>query len=595
MNSETKNCQNCKQDFVIEPADFEFYNKMKVPPPTWCPQCRLIQRLVWRSESCIFRRKDDATGEYIISSISPSAPVRVYNRKYWYSDAWDASEYAQDYDFSVPFFVQMKKLLGKVPLPSAYVTEPSINSEYCANATGPKDCYMVFAATRPERSLYLVIAGIDARDTVDCHMITKTELCYWDVNVANSYKTMYSFDCDSCRDCLFCRDCVNCSDCYGCAGLRNKNYCFFNEQLSKEEYERRTSGIDLGSHAVVESEKERARRHWNLFPCKYMHGLKNVSCTGEYLYNSKNVRDSYRTRGAEDSRYCQNINLGPVKDAYDYTAWGEGAELIYYSQQVGDGAYNVRFCTSCFPQCREMQYSIGCVSSSNLFGCIGMRKKEYCILNKQYTKEEYERIVPKIIQHMRDIPYVDAKERVYSYGDFFPFDMVPCAYNETLAQELVPLVKDRAEAMGLRWADPIDRDYKITIKSSQLPDDISDVSDPVLNETIECEHGGTCNDGCSLAFRITSAELEFYRKMKIPLPRLCFRCRHMERVGWRNQPNFYSRSCQCSGRASSNGAYANAGRHAHGDGPCPNRFQTAYAPDRPEIVYCEACYQAEIV
>ena len=32
---ETKSCQNCKNDFIIEPDDFAFYDKIKVPPPTF--------------------------------------------------------------------------------------------------------------------------------------------------------------------------------------------------------------------------------------------------------------------------------------------------------------------------------------------------------------------------------------------------------------------------------------------------------------------------------------------------------------------------------------------------------------------------------
>jgi len=27
---------------------------------------------------------------------------------------------------------------------------------------------------------------------------------------------------------------------------------------------------------------------------------------------------------------------------------------------------------------------------------------------------------------------------------------------------------------------------------------------------------------------------------------------------------------------------------------CPNTFETSYAPDRPEIVYCEQCYLKEV-
>ena len=38
MNQETKTCQNCKAQFIIEPDDFTFYEKINVPPPTWWNQ-----------------------------------------------------------------------------------------------------------------------------------------------------------------------------------------------------------------------------------------------------------------------------------------------------------------------------------------------------------------------------------------------------------------------------------------------------------------------------------------------------------------------------------------------------------------------------
>src|SRR3989344_9218633 len=104
MNSETKICQNCKNSFVIEPEDFLFYEKIKVPPPTWCPECRLKRRLIWRNEVIFYRRKCDATGKEIFSMFAPEAPVRAYDRDYWWSDKWDATEYGRDYDFSRPFF-----------------------------------------------------------------------------------------------------------------------------------------------------------------------------------------------------------------------------------------------------------------------------------------------------------------------------------------------------------------------------------------------------------------------------------------------------------------------------------------------------------
>ncbi len=48
-------------------------------------------------------------------------------------------------------------------------------------------------------------------------------------------------------------------------------------------------------------------------------------------------------------------------------------------------------------KCFYCKLLTGC---QNCFGCISLRNASYCILNKQYTKEEYEALVPQIIEHM---------------------------------------------------------------------------------------------------------------------------------------------------------------------------------------------------
>jgi len=108
---ENRTCQNCKQEFRIEPDDFGFYEKMKVPPPTWCPECRMIRRMAFRNERLLFRRKDDATGKEIFSGFPPQAPIKVYDREYWWSDAWDSMVYGREYNFSRPFFEQFRDLM----------------------------------------------------------------------------------------------------------------------------------------------------------------------------------------------------------------------------------------------------------------------------------------------------------------------------------------------------------------------------------------------------------------------------------------------------------------------------------------------------
>ena len=103
MNSETKTCQNYKQAFVIEPDDFVFYEKMKVPAPTFCPDCRLQRRFAFRNERSLYRRKCSLTGESVVSLYPENTLFPVYSQQAWWSDNWDAKSYAKDFDFSRPF------------------------------------------------------------------------------------------------------------------------------------------------------------------------------------------------------------------------------------------------------------------------------------------------------------------------------------------------------------------------------------------------------------------------------------------------------------------------------------------------------------
>ena len=75
--SETKTCQNCKTDFAIEPEDFAVYEKMKVPPPTWCSECRMIRRMLFENERQLFRHRDEITGKDIFSEFPPQVQAKI--------------------------------------------------------------------------------------------------------------------------------------------------------------------------------------------------------------------------------------------------------------------------------------------------------------------------------------------------------------------------------------------------------------------------------------------------------------------------------------------------------------------------------------
>ncbi len=585
MQPETRVCQNCKNEFLIEPEDFSFYQKMKVPPPTWCPDCRIIRRFLFRNERLLFRRKDDQSGDEIFSSFPAATPVKVYERDYWFSDQWDPLQYGRDYDFSEPFFKQFRELFSIVPLFSKSVVG-NVNSDYCDQSGWLKNCYLCFDAETFENTAYAVKGNL-VKDSLDIYEVSKSEFCYESVILDESFRVFFSMDCEHCTDIWFSKDLTNCNNCFGCVNLRNKSYYIFNEPYSKEAYEKKLQEFNIGSYRSVREILQKARALWAQFPVKYLHGYHNVNVSGELIYNGKNVLKSYSIEDGENVKYSQ-LCWGKMTDCYDYSNFGLTSSRMYESMTAGYKSSGIKFCLECWDGVRDLEYSAYCNNSSNLFGCVGLRKKSYCIFNKQYTKESFDKLKAKIIQHMNDMPYTDAKGRVYRYGEFFPPEFSPFAYNETLTQDFFPLTKEEAIQKGYVWRDPEAREFQTTVRAEDLPDLITDVTDDILKEVIAC---GTCGK----AYRLIPMELVFYRNIKIPLPRACPNCRFLERFKLINPPKFWYRPCQCNGAADERGMYQNVASHAHGAGKCPNEFETSYSPEGKEIVYCESCYQNEVL
>lgn len=595
MNSETRQCQNCKQNFVIEPEDFEFYEKIKVPPPTWCPDCRLQRRLAFRNERMLYKRPCGLCGASTISMYDPEGPIQSYCGPCWWSDKWNPLDCGQEYDFSKPFFVQFRALMEKVPHQNLSVSYKTLlNSEFTNMNHELKNCYWLFNADYDENCLYSEEVE-HSKDCIDTTMIESGELIYQSLNCNKCYRTYYSVDCEGSHDVWFSKNLVGCSNCFGCVNLRNQQYRIFNEPYTKEDYTKKIDEFNLGSFTNMQELKRTAKETWLKYPNKYIHGLQNVKTTGDYIYNSRHVSNSFIVRGSEYCKYCMWLIVNGNKECYDFTQFGENAELVYESLVCGKGVNRVIGSVSTL-ESHDMSYCLYCFSNnSNLFGCIGLRNKQYCILNKQYTKEEYEKLISKIISQMNTSPYEDEGGRKHFYGDFFPTQISPFAYNETSAQEFFPLDNRSAQQAGYFWKETKARDYNIAIHHDELPNHIREASEDLVGKIIGCAHEGKCNEQCTTAFRVTPYELQFYKSSNIPLPRTCPNCRHYERVENRNPIKLWKRQCQCAGAKSTNGIYSNTVEHFHKSDHCPNEFETSYSPERPEIVYCETCYQNEVV
>ncbi len=562
-----QNCQNCKKDFVIDERDQIYYKKINVPHPTWCAECRIIRRLSTHNVWSVYWRDCSKCKKKVLSMYNKENPVTVYCNDCWWADDWDGTEYAMDYDPSRNFFEQVYELSRKTPWVAQEVVAPSmVNSEYCNGASYLRNCYLTFWADYCE-NLNNSTYCLNFKDSSDCLRGYESELCYESIGFSRNFRTYFTEESDDCVDVWFSRNCYNCNNCIGCVNLRGESYCIFNQKYSKEEYAEKLKEFGFDSWKKLQEFKEKAHEFWDTLPYREYKGHSlNVNVTGDYVYESKNCQDMFISNGAQDSRYCQFITVPTVKDSYDYSGWGANAELMYEAHSSGENVSNVKFSMEAYTESTDIEYSIWTVAGKNNFGCANLKRKKYCILNKEYSKEEYEVLKAKIIEDMKKNPYVDPQGRTWSYGEFFPLKQSLFGYNETTAQKFFPKTKEQALAEGYYWYDEVPQSYAPTFLAKDLPDTIAETKDTILQEVIECE---TCKRG----YKIGQMELGLLSKMKIPIPHSCPKCR-MNYLFSRFDPmKLWKRNCM----------------------QCNKEINTPYAPDRKEIVYCVDCYQQEFV
>lgn len=558
---ETKNCSKCQNTFVIEPDDFSFYEKMGVPAPTHCPKCRQIRRLFVRNFRTLYKRTSSKSGKTIISMYHENQPFPVYSTEEWYADDWDATTYGKDFDFSRPFFEQYKELSDSVPR-YALMVNNSTDCEYANICNRSSRCYFVFGCVDSEDCDYGGPALWNCRECIDCLYILKSEYCYECIDVIESSKLLYCQDCEACTESMGLFDCRGCINCIGCVGLRNQSYQIFNKQVTKDEYAQFLADHpmdDPRSIAFILKEREKLQRE---VPTPYMFGSHNVDVSGNHIYHAKNVHQSFDIKSGEDAKFGYTVRK--FVNSYDC---GFSLDIENCYECLLSEPYALRFCHLAI-DCTESNYAQFCYNSNNLFGCISLRKKDYCILNKKYTKEEYHALVPQIIEHMK---------QTGEWGEFFPIELAPYAYNESTVGEHYPLTRDEALASGYNWKDDIAES-----RGQENADIDGIVGQDKYNFEVLKDKIFAC-DSCQRNYRLVNHEVGFYERFKLPLPKQCSFCRHQARMDQRLQRVLHHRSCMCD-------------KDTHGHtGKCENEFESNYSEKQPELIYCEKCYQAEIV
>lgn len=522
--------------------------KYDISPSNFCPDARAQRRFAFRNFYNLYRRTSDLSGKTIVSMYDRGTPFPVYDIQEWWGDQWDALQFGQPIREDCPPWEQIRELSAKVPHMNI-VNSQCENTDYCNFSYQSRNCYLVSGNIANESCCYGHIVW-QSRDCLDCLYVYRSELCYDCVDCVGCYDVAFSVDAANCSDSRFLIHCSNCRNCFGCAGLVNKEYHLFNQRCTPTEYAEKIEAYDLGSWTTVQELKDKTRALLKDCPVKYYHGYGCENATGDYLYHSKNVFDCFDLKNCEDVRYgttlesfvdCQDCSFSPNKTELSYNCiFTVGFNLICCHNALNNSSY--------------LMYCDNCYSCSNCFGCVGLKNEEYCIYNTKYSKEEYNRLVPTLIERMR----TDG-----NWGEFFPVFFSPFAYNETMAQEYFPLYKDDALTQGFGWKDKDPDEYRPT--EFKLPDNIKDLPQDISSTLLSCEETGK-------NYKIISQEETFLRRQEFAAPRKCPDARHQERMAGRNPRKLWKRECAASGV----------------------EILTTYAPDRPEKVYSEESYLQEM-
>ncbi|MCX6720682.1 MAG: hypothetical protein NTW11_02670 [Candidatus Staskawiczbacteria bacterium] len=507
MDNQTKICQNCHNEFTIESEDFDFYEKMDLPAPAMCPVCRWKYLLAFWVFGRFRIAKSALSGKTIITVFPESVPFPIYDRAEFVSDAWDPLTYGKDYDQSRPFIDQLVELQSRVPHPHQEGLK-NTNSDWTDDVWESKDAYLTRSAVGLENIIYGYRLA-NCKNSIDITYSFDLDRCYDCLYCFKSYNLKYSFNCRDCMDSYFLYDCRNCQNCFMSWNLRNQKYCILNQPYSKEDYFKKIEEYNLLSRSSIEKLKKEFWQHIKSDAVHRPHyNVQVANTTGNILTNDKNCYQCYFYEESENCRYIfrgfQSKEIIDSISPFKSEKCGLGA-----LDQVG---YN-NTCNLYASSCRFSSYLDACDESEYCFGCVGLRKKKYCILNKQYSEEGYKTLVEKIKSDMKNRG---------EWGKFFPLSAAYSRYNLSLAQMMFPMTKDEALKFGAKWEETVEPHYENIISGDDLPDTIEQVKDEIVKQRILCPE-------TKLSYNITKDELQFYREHNIPLPRRHFDWRTLER------------------------------------------------------------------
>ena len=368
-----------------------------------------IKRIAWWYPVNFYKRD----GTITVFPETPRSP-HIVSPKEFSKVSTELTEYGVDYDATRSFFENYQSLFATVPF-SALRQFPIVeNSEYTDSSWWwTHNCYLDIGLYDVENVLYSFEVKENCRNVFNSVMVwNDCENIYQSNCIVRSNFVFYSRFILESSNIWFSTNLVGCHDCIFCDHLTNAAYCIKNKQYTKEQYE--------AVKVKMLRDQKWFEKYYESLP-KDGENLVSTDTTGVYITNSRNVQDWY---------YSYNITHGKNLVLVGSAGWNEHMyNIISAGSPFFDHGYNVInsgwgnhvYCSD-FVVGSNLYYCSYVDNCSFCIGCIGLKNKSYCILNKQYSKEDWERLIEKIFASM---------ESDGTLGEFFQASMNPYYFNDT--------------------------------------------------------------------------------------------------------------------------------------------------------------------
>ncbi len=545
-----KTCVVSGKEFEISDQEISLRKKLGIEGlPEVAPQIRFRNLGAFWQHWNLHKRKCDFSGKPIISVFSEHCPYPV-----WHKDEWikNANPPGADFDENQKVFSQMWKFFQKSAIPHNTGTGNE-NCEYTDDWWHSKNCYLSHSGLNCENLKYCYRV-VQLRDSQFCAFCFESELCADLINSEKCFESFYLLNCKNIQNSAFLYDCRNCSNCLFCFNLRNKEYCFGNQQLTKEEFERKKSEWDFGFQEIYKKAKEHfSEMMVNLAWHRSLHIDKSENSTGNFLESDKNCLNCFHISNSEDCQNCARNH--EIKDNLDCVS-NLKSELCFNSTLAQDNCYEIFYSYNVI-QSKYLEYCAFCFQCENCFGCCGLAGKKYHIFNKPYSEAEYFALKEKIIAHMKSTE---------EYGQFFPGYFAANPYEESWASFHFPLSREEQKERRFRLQENEEGKNENYASVSEIPDSSHDVSLDITQKVF-------WDEKAKKPFQIQKADIEFTQKLNIPLPNEFYISRIQDNFRWL----FFDgslRKTTC--------------------GKCNTEIETNWPGKYDERILCEKCYLGTI-